>query len=379
MRTVYLDNNATTRVAPEAVEAMTPYLTEFYGNPSSVHRLGAKPAEAVRAARRQVAGLFGCSSEEVVFTSCGTESNNLAIAGVLESAPGKQHIVTTTVEHAAINRVVDRMESKGYGVTRVPVDGDGRLNFGALEDAIREDTALVAAMWANNETGVLFPIDEIAAVTRSRGVPLLVDAVTAAGKVPLDLRRVPVDLLAISGHKLHAPKGVGVLFCREGVPLTSAMQGAGQERGRRPGTENVPGIVGMGVACELAAGKTGYYDREVRRLRDRLESGLAAAVPDITVTGAAVPRVPNTSNVVFRGVNSGEMLVALDGAGICASAGTACKSASGQVSGVLLAMGLEPEYAAAAIRFSLSAWTTENDIDYVVDAVPPLVAKLRSA
>jgi cysteine desulfurase len=379
MRTVYLDNNATTRVAPEVVEAMTPYLTEFYGNPSSVHRLGAIPAEAVRTARHQVAGLFGCSDGEIVFTSCGTESNNLAIAGVLEAAPGKRHIVTTTVEHAAINRVIDRMESKGYAVTRVPVDGDGRLDFGALEDAIRDDTALVAAMWANNETGVLFPIDEIAAVTRSRRVPLLVDAVTAAGKVPIDLRKIPVDLLAISGHKLHAPKGVGVLFCREGLRLTSAMQGAGQERGRRPGTENVPGIVGMGVACELAANKTACYDTEVRRLRDRLESGLASAIPDLTFTGAEVPRVPNTSNVVFRGVSAADMLVALDGAGICASAGTACKSASGQVSGVLLAMGLEPEDAAAAIRFSLSAWTTEDDINYVVGAVPPLVAKLRGS
>lgn len=378
MRTVYLDNNATTRVAPEVVEAMTPYLTEFYGNPSSVHRLGAKPAEAVRAARRQVAGLFGCSDQEVVFTSCGTESNNLAIAGILEAAPGKRHIVTTTVEHAAINRVVDRMESRGYGVTRVPVDGDGRLDFGALEGAIRDETALVTAMWANNETGVLFPIDQIAAVTQSRDVPLLVDAVTAAGKVPIDLRKIPVDLLAMSGHKLHAPKGVGVLFCREGVPLTSAMLGAGQERGRRPGTENVPGIVGMGVACELAAGSVDVYDTGVCRLRDRMEDGLTATIPDIAITGAAVPRVPNTSNVVFRGVNAGDMLQALDGAGICASAGTACKSASGQVSGVLLAMGLEPQDAAAAIRFSLSAWTTEDDIDYVIDAIPALVTKLRS-
>ena len=326
MRTVYLDNNATTQVRPEVVDAMTPFFTDFYGNPSSVHRLGAKPAAAVLEARRSVAGLLGCTDSEIIFASCGTESDNIAIGGVLGATTGKKHIVTTSVEHPAVSKVFNRLESQGYRATYLPVDNDGRLDPAGLEAAVSDDTALVSVMYANNETGVLMPIREITQILAGREIPFHVDAVTAAGKVPIDLAGLPVDLLAVSGHKLHAPKGVGVLFCRKGTPFAPLMDGSTQERGRRPGTENVPGIVGMGKACEIAAGKLDYYNTEVRRLRDRLEDGLIGAIEDTHVNGRNVSRVPTTSNVMFRGVDAGALLLLLDEAGICASAGSACSS-----------------------------------------------------
>jgi cysteine desulfurase len=331
----------------------------------------------VRAARKAVADLLGCRDDEVIFTSCGTEADNLAILGVLAAVPGKKHIVTTSVEHSAVSNVFQRLEATGFDATYLAVDRDGRLDTDELEGSLRDDTALVSVMYANNETGVLFPIEEIAAVVERRGIPLHVDAVTAVGKVPIDLSRLPVDLLAISGHKFHAPKGVGVLFCRNGTAFEPPMSGAGQERGRRPGTENVPGIVGMGKACELAALKLDYYDREVRRLRDRFETGLLETTPDVVINGVGSRRVPNTSNVMFRGIDAHAMLTLLDEVGICASAGSACKSRAGQVSAVMLAMGLDPQDAAAAIRFSLSAWTTEDEIDYAVTEIPQIVDRMR--
>jgi cysteine desulfurase len=378
MRTVYLDNNATTRVRPEVVEAMTPFFTDYYGNPSSVHRLGAKPAAAVLEARRSVAALLGCTDSEIIFTSCGTESDNIAISGVLGATTGKKHLVTTAVEHPAVTKVFNRLESQGYRATYLPVDNHGRLDPADLEAALSDDTALVSVMYANNETGVLLPVEEITQILAGRNIPLHVDAVTAAGKTPIDMSRLPVDLLAVSGHKLHAPKGVGVLFCRKGTPFAPMMDGSTQERGRRPGTENVPGIVAMGKACDIAAGKQEHYDTEVRRLRDRLEDGLVGAIEDTHVNGRGAPRLPTTSNVLFRGVDAGAHLLLLDGAGICASAGSACSSRAGKVSTTLLAMGLSPEDAAASIRFSLSAWTTEDDVDYCVDTIPGIVGKLRS-
>ncbi len=377
MRTVYLDNNATTQVRPEVVEVMTPFFTDFYGNPSSVHRLGAKPASAVLKARRSVAGLLGCTDSEIIFTSCGTESDNIAIGGALGATTGKKHVITTAVEHPAVTKVFNRLESLGYRATYLPVDGDGCLDPADLEGALTEDTALVSVMYANNETGVLMPIQEITRTMAGRNIPLHVDAVTAAGKIPLDMAAMPIDLLAVSGHKLHAPKGVGVLFCRKGTPFEPMMDGSTQERGRRPGTENVPGIVAMGKACEIAAGKQDYYDTEVRRLRDRLEDGLVGAIEDTHVNGRGAQRLPTTSNVLFRGIDAGAMLLLLDEAGICASAGSACSSRAGKVSPTLLAMGLTPEDAAASIRFSLSAWTTEEDIDYCIDIIPGIVDKLR--
>ena len=376
-RTVYLDNNATTKVAPEIVEAMTPYLTQFYGNPSSVHRLGARPAGAIRAARRSIAGLIGCADEEIIFTSCGTESDNLAIQGVLDATPDKKHIVTTAVEHSAVTKVFQRLESKGYQATYISVDHDGKIDTAQLANSLTDDTALVSVMVANNETGVLFPMEEITSIVKQRDIPLHVDAVTAVGKVPIDLSKFPVDLLAISGHKIHAPKGVGVLYCRSGTPLEPQMLGAGQERGRRPGTENVPGIVAMGMACEVAAQKLKTYDTDVRRLRDRFEAGLLDAIPDAIVNGANSPRIPNTSNVLFRGVDAHAMLLLMDEVGICASAGSACKSRAGQVSAVLMAMGLAPEDAGASIRFSLSAWTGDEEIDYALTEIPKIIARMR--
>lgn len=377
VRTVYLDNNATSQVAPEVAEAMLPFFTDLYGNPSSAHRLGTKPAAAVRAARKAVARLLGCRDDEIIFTSCGTESDNLAILGVLAAVPDRKHIVTTTVEHSAVSSVFQRLESTGFDATYLAVDRDGRIDMGELEASLRDDTALVSVMYANNETGVLFPVEEIAALVNRYGIPLHVDAVTAVGKVPIDLSRLQADLLAISGHKFHAPKGVGALFCREGTAFVAPMTGAGQERGRRPGTENVPGIVGIGKACELAALKLDHYAGEVRRLRDRFETGLLEALPDIAINGARSPRIPNTSNVLFRGVDAHAMLTLLDHVGICASAGSACKSRAGQVSAVLLAVGLAREDAAASIRFSLSAWTTEDDIDYAVAEIPQIVERMR--
>jgi len=377
VRTVYLDNNATTKVAPEIVEAMAPYMTQFYGNPSSVHRLGAKPAGAIRAARRSIASLVGCADEEIIFTSCGTESDNLAIKGVLDATPDKKHIVTTAVEHSAVTKVFQRLESNGYQATYVSVDHDGKIDTDQLANSLTDDTALVSVMYANNETGVLFPVEEITSIVKKRGIPLHVDAVTAVGKVPIDLSTLPVDLLAISGHKIHAPKGVGVLYCRRGTPFEPPMLGAGQERGRRPGTENVPGIVAMGMACEMAAQKLKTYDTAVRRLRDRFESRLLDAIPDAIVNGANGPRIPNTSNVLFRGVDAHAMLLLMDEVGICASAGSACKSRAGQVSAVLMAMGLAPEDAGASIRFSLSAWTDDEEIDHAITEIPKIVERMR--
>jgi cysteine desulfurase len=377
VRTVYLDNNATTRVPTEVVEAMLPFYTEFYGNPSSVHRLGSRPAAAVLRARRSVAQLLRCDEGDVVFTSGGTESNNLAVRGALAALPSRRHIVTTTVEHPAVSRIFERLENDGYRTTYVPVDAEGRPDLDRLEAALGGDTALVSVMYANNETGVLLPVDEIAAIVRDRDVLLHVDAVTAMGKVPIDLSRLPADLLAASGHKFHAPKGVGVLFCRTGTPFAPVMDGSAQERGRRPGTENVPGIVGLGRACDIAAGKMEFYDTEVRRLRDRLEAGLTEAIPGAHVNGAGAPRIPTTTNVTFPGVDARDVLLLMDEAGICASAGRACSSGAGAGSAVLLAMGRSEADAAASIRFSLGAWTTGTDIDYVVETVPPIVERLR--
>lgn len=388
MRHVYLDNNATTSVAPEVVEEMLPCFTEHYGNPSSVHRLGTKPAAKIRDARKKVAAFLGCDETEIVFTSCGSESDNLAILGALEALPDKKHIVTTAVEHPAVSGVFERKKALGYDVTTLGVDGEGRLDLDELRRCLRDDTALVSIMYANNETGVIFPMREIVEIVKGRGEtrgasastspPLLhVDAVQAIGKIPLDLSRLAIDMIAISGHKFHGPKGVGVLFCRRGVPCKPVFFGGSQERGRRPGTENVPGIVGIAKACELAAKNLDHYGSEVRRLRDKFESTMLATVPDTRINGGGPPRLPNTSNIVFRGVDGRSMLLLMDEAGVYASAGSACKTGAGVPSPVLAAMGVPIEEAVGSVRFSLSASTSEADIDYALEIIPPIVERMR--
>jgi cysteine desulfurase len=377
MRNVYLDYNATTPVTPEILEAMRPYFTEHFGNPSSAHRFGDRPASTVREARLRVATLLGCADSEVVFTSCGTESDNLAIRGVVETAKEKRHVITTVVEHSAVLNPLKRLASMGYEVTYLPVDRGGRLHLDDLRAALRDDTALVSTMFANNETGVIFPIDRIAKITRARGVPLHVDAVQAVGKLPVDMRTLDADLLSISAHKFHGPKGVGALVVRRGTRWTPVFFGGGQERNRRPGTENVPGIVGMAAACDYAEAHLAHYQTEVRRLRDHLERELLGNIPDSFVNGSGSERLANTSSLGFLGVDGHAMLVLLDEVGICASAGSACKSGAGLPSHVLAGMGLAPEAAAACLRFSLSALTTEDEIGYCIERIPGIVERMR--
>ncbi len=376
MDTIYLDNNATTRVLPEVVDAMMPYFTEWYGNPSSIHHQGARPAAALREARQRVARLLGCDAGEVVLTSCGTESDNLAIRGVLEGSD-RRHAVATAVEHPAVLAPLRRLEALGGELTVVGVDSRGIVDLDALRRAIRDDTALVAAMWANNETGVLLPVADIVAIAHERGAAVLVDAVQAVGKVPVDLREVPADFVAISAHKFHGPRGVGALVIRRGTACNPFLLGGSQERGRRAGTENVPGAVGMAVACDAAAAHLRDGAARMEALRDRFERELIERVPDVRVHGADAPRLPNTSSVCFRGVDGRAMLVLLDEVGICASAGSACKSGAGKPSAVLTAMGVSPEDAAATLRFSLSTMTTEAEIDAALERIPPIVERLR--
>lgn len=376
MRTVYLDYNATTPVVPAVFDAMRPFYSEFYGNPSSPHHMGDKPASAVRDARSRVASFLGCTDAEIVFTSCGTESNNLAIRGVLESAKGR-HVVTTAVEHSAVMNPVKRLTSQGYETTVLAVDRGGRVNLDELRDSLRDDTALVSVMFANNETGVIFPIDRIAEIVHARGIPLHVDCVQGVGKVPIDLKTLGADLVSISAHKFHGPKGVGALVVRKGTKWAPVFLGGGQERNRRPGTENVAGIVAMAAACDFAESHLARYQTDVRRLRDLLESELLERIPDLFVNGIASERLPNTSSIGFVGVDGNALLVLLDEVGICVSAGSACKSGAGLPSHVLAAMGLAPEEAAASLRFSLSALTTDEEIQYCIEQIPAIVARMR--
>ncbi len=373
---VYLDNNATTRVAPEVFIEMKPFLSDFYGNPSSIHTFGGGCRKFINKAREQVAELLAAEPEEIIFTGSGSESDNTAIMGALELAgPEKRHVIITQVEHEAVLEVGHYLKRKGYRVTELPVDRKGALNLDLLTDSITEDTAVVSVMWANNETGVVYPIEQIAGIVKSKGVYFHTDAVQAVGKIPVDLSRVPVDFLALSGHKLHAPKGVGVLFVRNGIKMPPYIRGGHQENGIRAGTENVAGIVGLGKAAELARELMSADADHEKTLRDKLEKGILATCKDSRVNGAN--RLPNTLNVSFEFVEGESILLMLDDLGICASSGSACTSGSLEPSHVLRAMGVPHSMAHGSIRFSLSRYTTEEEIDYVLEHMPKVNDRLR--
>jgi len=377
VKTIYVDNNATTQVAPEVFEAMKPFLQDVYGNPSSMHFKGGEAQEAMVDAREKVAAVVGASPDEIVFTSCGTESDNAAILGTLESHPEKRHIISTRVEHPAVWTLCKHLEKKGYRVTMLSVDREGRLDLDELRATISDDTALVSIMYANNETGVIFPIEEIGQIVKSRAIPFHTDAVQAVGKIPLDMRKSTVDMLSFSGHKLHAPKGIGALYIRKGTKFSPFLIGGHQEKGRRGGTENIPYIVGLGKACELAARHLEEENNKARSLRDKLEGGLLERIPDTLVNGDREHRLPNTVSVSFEYVEGESILLMLSNLGICASSGSACTSGSLEPSHVLRAMGIPFTAAHGSIRFSLSIYNTEEDIDYILEQLPPIIERLR--
>uniref|UniRef100_A0A7C4AI21 Cysteine desulfurase n=1 Tax=Fundidesulfovibrio putealis TaxID=270496 RepID=A0A7C4AI21_9BACT len=377
MAVIYMDNNATTKVDPAVLEEMLPYFSEQYGNPSSMHTFGGKVGRVLTQARERVAAAFNCHPDEVIFNACGTEGDNTAIRSALASQPDKRHIVTTRVEHPAVLNLAKHLERKGYEATYLGVDEQGRLDLDELRDAIRHDTALVSVMYANNETGTVFPIQEVAQIAKERGALVHTDAVQVLGKIPFDLKTLPVDFLAVSGHKVHAPKGVGALFVRKGVQFRPFMLGGHQERGRRAGTENTTGIIGLGKACEIASANIAHENSVVKALRDRLEKGLMAAVPDTRVNGDPDNRLPNTTSLAFQYVEGESILLMLDAFGVCASSGSACTSGSLEPSHVLRAMGVPFTYAHGSIRFSLSRFNTEADVDVVIKELPPIIKRLR--
>ena len=377
---IYLDNNATTRVAPEVLAAMQPYLGQLFGNPSSAHALGREMKRAVEQSREQVASLIGAADvNEIVFTSCGSESDNWAIRGVLATRPDKKHLVTTLVEHEAVRNLCQLLEHEGYEVTWLGVDHDGELDLDELRAAIRPDTALVSTMLANNETGVLFPIEEIARIVRERSEALFhVDGVQAVGKIPIDLKNTAVDLFALSGHKLHAPQGIGALYLRNGVSLPSWIIGGGQEQGRRAGTSAVPNIVGLGAACRLALEDSDHG--RIEQLRNRLEDEILKTIPNARLNGAAdrSKRLPNTSNISFAYVDGQSILMHLDQAGICVSTGSACHSTTHESSPTLKAMNVPYPVAQGSIRFSVGRYNTEEEIGTLLSVLPGIIEKLAA-
>ncbi len=378
MKPVYMDNNATTQVAPEVLEAMLPYFHELYGNPSSMHSFGGQVMKQIRKAREQVAALLGASPDEIIFTSCGSESDNAAIRSALASYPEKKHIVTSRVEHPAVRALCAHLATQGYRVTEIPVDGEGRLDMAQYRRALTPDTAIVSLMWANNETGVIFPIEEAAAMARERRILFHTDAVQSVGKIPINLTDMPIDMLSLSGHKLHAPKGIGVLYVRKGTKFSPFLIGGHQERGRRGGTEATPSIIGLGVAAELAQKKMVLENTFVKGLRDRLEDTILKTVSNTKVNGDRENRLPNTTNISFEFVEGEGILLMMDEFGICASSGSACTSGSLQPSHVLRAMGVPFTMAHGSIRFSLSVYNTDEEIDFVIEKLPPIIETLRS-
>lgn len=372
----YFDNNATTRVAPEVVDAMVPFLRDHWGNPSSAYGFGARVHGHVEAAREKVAALVNADPKEITFTSCGTESNNTAIQSALHTT-GKRHVITTKVEHSANIKFGEHLQKHGYDVTYLPVESDGSLDLHVLEQAIRPDTAVVSVMYANNETGVLFPIEEVAAICRSKGVLCHTDAVQVPGKLPIDVKALGVDFLSLSAHKLHAPKGVGMLYVKRRTRFEPYVIGGHQERGRRGGTESVANIIAFGRAAELAMATLHDENTRVRALRDRLEGWVLANIPNTVRNGAREPRLPNTSNIAFDFVEAEAVLMLLDQVGICASSGSACTTGSLDPSHVLSAMGVVPMRARGSVRFSLGIYNTAEDVEYLLQHLPRIIKKLR--
>ena len=378
MNVIYVDNNATTMVAPEVLDAMMPYFNNYYGNPSSMHTFGGEVAGEIEKARRNVANLIGAQPDEIVFTSCGTESDGTAIRAAIESYPEKKHIVTSRVEHPAIKNLYEVLAKKGYRATFVPVDNSGRLDIDYLYDSLSDETAIVSLMWGNNETGVIFPIEEISKEVKSRGILFHTDAVQAVGKVPIRINETGVDMLSLSGHKFHSPKGIGALYIRKGTRFSPFMVGGHQEKGRRGGTENTASIIGLGKAAELATAHladNGYA--RISRLRDKLEQTLLTTVPNAMINGDPTSRLPNTTSVAFEYVEGEAILLMMNEHGICASSGSACTSGSLEPSHVLRAMGVPFTAAHGSIRFSLSRYNTEDEIDIILEKLPPIIARLR--
>jgi cysteine desulfurase len=377
VKTVYVDNNATTRVAPEVLEVMLPFFSDYYGNPSSMHFFGGQVQKKVDEARAKVAEFLGAEPSEIVFTSCGTESDNAAILGTLDSYPEKRHIITTRVEHPAVGNVSTYLGRKGYRITELSVDREGRLDLDELKESLTDGTAVVTIMYANNETGVIFPIEEIGEIVKAKGIPFHTDAVQAAGKIPLSMKKSKLDMLSVSGHKLHAPKGIGILYIRKGTKFSPFLIGGHQEKGRRGGTENVPYIIGLGKACELAQKHLNEENTKVRALRDYLEAKLLEKIPSTLVNGDRAHRLPNTASLSFEYVEGESILLLLSDLGICASSGSACTSGSLEPSHVLRAMGVPFTAAHGSIRFSLSIYSTKEEMDYIIEHLPPIIQRLR--
>ena len=375
---IYLDNNATTACDPAVVQAMLPFFTEQFGNPSSMHSFGNKVGFALKEARAKVQALLGAEHEsEIIFTSCGTESDSTAILSALKAQPERNQIITTVVEHPAILTLCEYLEKEGYAVTRLSVDKRGRLDMDEYKSALGPRTAIVSAMWANNETGTIFPVEQMAEMAHAVGAQFHTDAVQAVGKIDIDLKKTQIDMLSVSGHKLHAPKGVGVLYLKRGTRYRPLLRGGHQERSRRAGTENAASIVGLGVAAEQALQHMTFENTEVKRLRDKLEAGILAAVPRCFPTGDVTNRLPNTSNIAFEFIEGEAILLLLNKAGIAASSGSACTSGSLEPSHVMRAMGIPYTAAHGTTRFSLSRYNTEAEVDRVIAAVPAIIAQLR--
>ena len=378
---VYLDNNATTQVSPEVVEEMMPYFTQYYGNPSSMHDFGGKVGEKIKVAREQVKEFMGASlATEIVFTASGSESANMAIRGVLEANKTSKHIITTKIEHPCVLNLYKSLEKEGYRVTYLSVDNEGNLDEQELENAICDETVLVSVMYANNETGIIFPVEKLAQIVKNKNpkTKFFVDAVQAAGKIKLDVKNTLIDLMGISGHKIHAPKGIGALYIKKGTIVMPLIIGGHQEKGKRAGTENVPYIIGLGKACELANAALEDELTRVKALRDKLEQGIIKLIPNARLNACVENRVPNTTNIGFQYIEGELILLHMSDAGICASSGSACTSGSLEPSHVLRAMGIPFTALHGSIRFSLSRYTTVTEIDYVLEKLPLIIKKLNN-